>query len=205
MYRGQNLEDKIVSDWFGQYIGVALEIGANDGVTYSNSFHLIENWWGAVLVEPSQKVFPKLAKLHENNNRVICVNCAIGDHNGIGKLLDSGDFLLKGTCSLLSTLKPEETKRWGDVSFEETEVNIITFNTLLKQSPYKKFQFVSLDAEGMDLDILRQIDLNRIDCRCICVEHNSSPNILVQIKEYCAAFGLNKILGTNAENIIICR
>jgi len=205
MYTGQNLEDQKVAAWFGQYVGTVLEIGANDGVTYSNSLYLIENSWAAVLVEPSEKVFPKLAKLHQGNNRVFCINAAIGDHDGQGMLLDSGDFLIKGTCSLLSTLKPEETKRWGDVSFEETEVSVITFDTLLDRLPFhmRRFDFISLDAEGMDLDILRQINLDKVGCKCICVEHNSYPHILSQIKEYCVPFGLKNILTMNAENIIL--
>lgn len=204
MYTGQNQEDKLISEWFGQFKGIVLEIGANDGKTYSNSLHFIKNGWGAVLVEPSHKVFPKLQNLHEGNNRVFMVNAAIANHNGTAKLLDSGDFLLKGTCSLLSTLKPEEVKRWGDVTFEETEVVTITFDTLLNSSPYKEFQFISIDCEGFDLEVLRQIDLDKVGCRAICIEHNSFPHIVSQIREYCLPYGFKEI-GYNAENILLAR
>ena len=204
MYYGQNFEDKIISHWFGQYVGTLLDVGANDGRTYSNSLHFIQKGWKAVLIEPSEKVFPKLAELHEKNENVFTVNVAIGNRNERSMLFDSGDFLLKGTCSLLSTLKKEEIKRWGDVTFEEIEVDVITFGSFLELfSPYKKFQLISIDCEGYDLEVLRQIELDSVGCKCICVEHNSSPHILSQIKEYCSSFGLSKILAMNAENIIL--
>jgi FkbM family methyltransferase len=204
MYYGQNLEDRLVSEWFGQYIGTLLEIGANDGMTYSNSLSLIRKGWNAVLVEPSMKVFPKLCQLHSKKENVILINAAIGNHNGAAKLFDSGDFLLKGTCSLLSTLKKEEIKRWGDVTFEEIDTIVITFEKLLEDNPYKRYQFISIDCEGFDLEVLRQIDLDAVDCRCICIEHNSYPNILNQMKEYIIPYGFKQI-GYNAENIILAR
>jgi len=204
MFYGQNFEDKIVSEWFGNYTGIVLEVGANDGKTYSNSLHFIEKGWGAVLVEPSEKVFPKLVKLHQGNNLVLLINAAIGNHNGPSMLFDSGDFLLKGTCSLLSTLKKDEIKRWGDVTFEETEVDVITFDTLLDSVINKRFDFISVDCEGYDLEVLRQIDLAAVGCRCLCIEHNSFPNVLYQIKQYCSPLGFKQI-GYNAENVILVR
>lgn len=200
----QNNEDEIIDRYFGQYRGTILEIGANNGATYSNSLYLIRNGWSAVLVEPSEKVFPALKKLHFENDNVFVVNAAIGEKNGPCKLFDSGDFLLKGTCSLLSTIKPEEIKRWGDVSFEETDATMITFDTLLEQSPYKKFAFISIDCEGYDLNVLRQIDLDAVGCKVICIEHNSIPHILSQMREYIEPFGFRQI-GYNAENIIMAR
>jgi FkbM family methyltransferase len=204
MHYSQGNEQEIVGAYFGAYVGTLLDVGSNDGITYSNSLALIHRGWGAVLVEPSEKVFPKLNNLHERNEKVVLVNAAIGNHNGPAKLFDSGDFLLKGTCSLLSTLKKEEIKRWGDVVFEEIDATVITFERLLEEVPYKTFQFISIDCEGFDLEVLRQIDLDAVECKCICIEHNSFPHILSQIKEYVHPFGLKQI-GYNAENIIMAR
>jgi len=204
MYYGQNLEDQIVANWFGQYVGTVLEVGANDGFTYSNSLHFIEKGWSAVLVEPSAKVFWKMFERHKERKNVIVVNAAIAEHVGSGVLYDSGDFLLKGTSSLLSTMKPSEIKRWGDVQFEETHISVLTFYQLLQDVPYKQFDFISIDCEGYDLEVLRQIDLDQVGCKAICVEHNSYPNILSQINEYCLPLGFKQI-GYNAENIILAR
>ncbi len=204
MYYGQNLEDQIVAAYFGQYVGTLIEVGANDGRTYSNSLALIEKGWKAVLVEPSEKAFGRLCQEHITNENVLLINSAIGNHVGDGVLYDSGDFLLKGTTSLLSTMKKEEIKRWGDVQFEETQIEVITFQKLLEGVPYKKYQFISIDCEGYDIEVLRQMDLDALDCQCICIEHNSFPRILSQIKEYCLPLGFKQI-GYNQENIILAR
>ena len=165
MSYSQNREDEIIANWFGQYVGTVLEIGANDGVTYSNSLHLIEKGWSAVLVEPSARVFWKMCDRHKGSKNVIVVNAAIAEHVGSGVLYDSGDFLLKGTSSLLSTMKPSEIKRWGDVQFEETHISVLTFYQLLQDVPYKQFDFISIDCEGYDLEVLRQIELDSVGCK----------------------------------------
>jgi FkbM family methyltransferase len=197
----QNGEDLLIQNYFGDYIGTVLSIGENDGVTYSNALALIEKGWGAVLVEPSMKVFPKLKEIHHNNDKVHVLNVAIGDDLEETTLYDSGDFLIKGTCSLLSTCKPSEIKRWGDVTFEETTCKMISFQNLRENSYHKTYDFITIDCEGYDLYVLKQIDLNAVGCRCICIEHNSFPEVLQQMKDYIYGFGFREV-GYNAENII---
>ena len=69
----QYREDLIVFDYFNGKVGNLLDLGANDGITFSNSRLLIENGWGGVLVEASPLTFKKLETLYENSSKVICV------------------------------------------------------------------------------------------------------------------------------------
>ena len=206
MYRGQNLEDKTVAEWFGQYTGTLLSIGENNGEIFSNALELIERGWTAVLCEPSPKVFPALCNLHQYNSNVVCCEVAIGDKNGKAILFDSGELLGIGDRALVSTAKKEETERWASLKmpFEEVEVDMVTWDTFLEGCPHQKFQFISIDAEGYDLTILRQMDLDRLDCKCLCIEWNSLPNILYQIMQYCSPLGFKEI-GKNQENVILAR
>lgn len=201
----QNGEQLIIEKYFGQYVGTLLSIGENNGVDYSNVFSLIKNGWSGLLVEPSMKVFPKLCDLHFGNENIVCANVAIGDEIiDEAVLYDSGDFLLKGTCSLLSTCKPTEIKRWGNVTFEQTKCKMITFEKLMEDSPWKRFDLISVDAEGFDIEIMKQLDLDKLECRCIVLEHNSIPFVVHQMKEYVESFGLKQI-AYNAENLIFTR
>ncbi len=202
----QNGEQIIIENYFGNEQITVLSIGENNGVDLSNVFSLIKNGCKALLVEPSEKVFPELKALHDGNENVVLVKAAIGDKNGTVTLHDSGGYLLKGTSSLLSTTIESEKERWGEhVQWEEYEVPMITFEELMKVSPYKKFDFISIDAEGYDWDILKQMDLEKLGCRLICLEHNSVPYVKARMIEYCGKFGLNKIIGENAENVLIAR
>ena len=44
---------------------------------------------------------------------------------------------------------------------------------LAKYFPEKKLDFLSIDTEGNDLDILESLDLNNYEINAICVEHNN--------------------------------
>jgi FkbM family methyltransferase len=205
----QNNEEKVILDYFGDFIGTCLSIGENDGKTYSNVLSLIENGWNAVLVEPSPLAFNELVKTHDGNERVILCNVAIGEEIKEVSFYEGVDFLkeIPGlTPSLVSTAKYEETNRWGgSIDFEEKKVKMITFDRLIQDAPYRKFDFISIDAEGYDWDILRQMDLKELECRCVCIEHNSISGVKEKMYQHCVTFGLTQILTTNAENIIISK
>jgi FkbM family methyltransferase len=201
----QKDEEKIIVDYFGSYIGNLLDVGANDGVTYSNSKKLIEKGWSGLLVEPSKKAFQKLAKTHQGNSKVVLANVAVGTSNGECTLYDSGDFSIKDVTSIRSTVRPEEMQQWfGPMTFDETKCMMVTFAKLMEGSKYKKFDFITIDCEGYDLDVLRQIDLDGIGCRCLCIEHNRVQDILAQIKDYVLPHGFKQI-GFNSENIIFAK
>lgn len=203
----QNDEEEIIGRYFGKFIGTLLSIGENDGQTLSNVYALIEKGWSAELIECSPQVFPALANLHQYNTRVFCHELAIGDRNGEVTLFDSGELLGKGDRALVSTLDYTETKRWQSLNmpFAEQKVNMVTFDEFMREyAHYKSYDLISIDAEGFDLIILRQVPLDRLGCQCLCIEHNSIPANVANIREYTRSFGLKEI-GFNQENIILAR
>lgn len=205
-YYSQNNEDEIVSNFFGQFVGTMLEIGANDGQTLSQSLHFISKNWKAALVEPSPKVFKDLLWRHQHNENVYCYGVAIGDKNGKVTLHDSGELLGRGDKALVSTVNVEETKRWTSMNmpFEQIEVDMVTWDTFMEICPYKTYDYISIDAEGCDWSILKQMDLDKLGCMVLCIEHNSLPNLISQYSQYVEPLGFQK-LAINGENIIFCR
>lgn len=207
MWQGQNKEDMIISNYFGDYKGTLLDLGANDGCTFSNSFYLLSNGWKGVLVDPSPSAYKKLQYLYQENPDVHLMNVAIGNHNTLTTLYDSDSLLNNGDSSLVSTCVKNETKRWEplNMKFDEIEVEMWNFKYFIHQSPVKSFDFISIDCEGLDVDILRQINLSNVGCKCLCIEHNSVKSAVKEIRSYCNSFGLNKEIGYNAENIILAK
>ena len=64
-FYGQNLEDSIMNDlivkFYGEeFIGSILEIGANDGITLSNSKFFRDRGWKGYLVEAAKTPYQKL-------------------------------------------------------------------------------------------------------------------------------------------------
>jgi FkbM family methyltransferase len=199
MRYSQNNEQDIILQYFGSRKGFFLDIGANDGITLSNTYALQLQEWKGVLIEPSEEAFNRI----KASNGVQKFNVAIGTEDGHCTFHEMGNHLNAGDVSLLSTIKKTELKRWPGVEFKERMTEVWTYKTLLKHSPLKFFDFISIDAEGVDYEILEQIDLKYTDM--VCIEHNSNPDLFQLIKEYCNKAGLTKKLLNNLENVIWAR
>jgi FkbM family methyltransferase len=197
----QNQEEKYITEYFNGITGTLLDLGANDGKTFSNSLRLIELGWKAYLVEPSPKAFEKLQQLHSGNNTVECLPVAIGESNVKATLHESGWHLNhQNDIALLSSLNKSETNKWrkANVSFMETEVEVLDYKTFTDLVGVKDFDFITIDCEGFDWEILQQIDLT--NCKMVCVETNSIET--EKYISYCQKFGM-KLIYKNAENIIM--
>lgn len=202
----QNNEDLKVQEYFGNYKGTLLSIGENSGTFLSNALLLIRDGWKATLVEPAPKAFEQLKELHKDNPSVHCINAAIGNENTIVAFYDSSTHLGKGDTSLLSTASKKDYDKWkGSTEFEKIKVSMITFDKMMEESPYKTFEFISIDCEGYDLPILRQMNLMELGVRVICIEHNGDNAALSEIRSICSSYGLNTELLINAENIILAK
>ena len=201
--KSQNNEEQLILDYFNGYIGTFLEIGANDGQTLSNCHEVALQGWGGVCIEPSIQVFPKLKKLYAKNKKIQCLQLAIGNEDKTVKFYESGNLLSGNDAALVSSVDFEETKRWRrNVSFVTTEAQMVTFETFMQKSKYKKFDLISIDAEGFDFAILSQIDLTQIGCKMLIVEWNGKDKSLYQM--YCEGFEM-RLHAENAENLIFIR
>jgi FkbM family methyltransferase len=168
MRYSQNKEQDYIVNYFAGTTGKLLDIGANDGRTFSNSLALIEQGWTAVLVEPSPSAFEKLTKLHEDNLWVLRYNVAIGTKRGTTWLHDMGEHVGNGDTSLLATTVESEKDRWIGTEFKKVKVKVIPYADIADN-----YDFITIDAEGMDLAILKQIDLTHT--KMLCIEWNNNP------------------------------
>jgi FkbM family methyltransferase len=194
----QNNEEQVILDYFGNKIGNLLDIGANDGITLSNSRKLIELGWSGDLIEPSPNAFAKLKKLYSRKKKVVTHNIALCDVSGKMKFYESGTHLNNGDTDLLSTLSLTDKQKWESTTeYTETEVNALTWNDF---QTGKLYDFINIDAEGYDLIILKQLDLFDLGCSCLCIEHNGK--ILNQILEEVKKYNM-RIISQNMENVIL--
>ena len=202
----QNKEDLFILDYFKDYKGIVLDIGANDGVTFSNSKLLIENGWKAHLIEPSYAC-DHLAMLYMTNRDTRVYKIGLGTKNTWMTLHESGAHVPGGTdMALVSSFREEETQRWKDagVNYKVSEVEVQTFKTWMKKIPCKwpkQFDFISIDCEAMDYEILKQIDLTSVGCKCLIIEWNSIEKLKENFIKYCNRYNL-KLALINRENLI---
>ena len=191
----QGEEEKYILEFFkDKNDGSFLDIGAYDGSCFSNTRQLALNGWSGVLVEPSKLVFPKLAELYKDNNKVECIQCAIGPYNGYVDFWDSA-----GACA---TAVEYHYDKWKDVQndFELISVPMLTFMEFYKQFPYI-YDFINIDCEGLDFDIIKQIDFNETNTSLLCIEYNYNSEQIFKALEHWKF----KTIFTNAENMICTR
>lgn len=185
MAYSQNDEEKYILDYFNGFIGTLIDIGANDGKTFSNSKALIDLGWTAFLYEPSPSAYLACKSLYSGNKKVKVINKAVTDSHGEMTFYDSAD-------TLLSSLKKELSDRSPS---KEIKVKCIPYSDVKAVA-----DFITIDAEGMDFIILKQIDLSNV--KMICIEHGNSFEI--EAREYCETFGMKQLL-RNFENIIMVK
>lgn len=202
----QNGEDLWVLKYFGNFRGTLLEIGANDGITLSNSRLLIEMGWKAHLVEPAS-VFSKLQALYTGNDDVKCYNYGIGEQATVVPFYESLNHVPGGSDrALVSSVDYEETVKWRNsgVEFVEGAIELKTFEEFYIEAEAPALDFISLDAEGFDWSILQQIDLDAVGCKCLCIEWNGNYRLQNMIVGYCTSYGM-RIGLENRENLIFIR
>jgi FkbM family methyltransferase len=198
----QNNEQEIILKYFNnQPLGSFLDIGANDGQTLSNSRALALSGWSGVCVEPAPDPFQKLETLYEGS-KVLVFECAIGKENAKMPFHISGTHLHKGDSGLLSTLEPDEMKRWqGTEQFIESEVEVFTWGSFYAGCGVETFDFISIDAEGLDLFILSQMNLTNMQTKLVCIEWNHNAQLKSAFHSIFKSFGM-RLIHMNFENLI---
>lgn len=193
----QNQEQEVIGKYFGGRPGTFLDIGANDGQTFSNTRNLAVHQWPGVCVEPSPSAYSELSKLYAERPDVHCFRFAIGSESATGSLLT----LHEGSDTLVSSLDPSRLGMWEGMgmSFGKVKVPVVSFQHLMEVSPYQKFDMVSIDAEGLDWPILRQMDLDAMGVKLLVIEYGTEER---NILGHCAGF---HIIHRNGENLILAR
>lgn len=202
----QNQEEKAILEYFTYHATMNnpptfLDLGANDGITFSNTRALALKGWRGVLVEPSPKAYERLKTLYNGNKGIYTYPFAISDHNGQGMLNESGPLCAAGDIGLVSTFHNNEMARFKrTVSYAPVEVKTFKWKTFLNRLRIKEFDFISADCEGDEMKFLPDMDLSKTSC--ICLEWNSKPELKKEYDYYLKEF---KVIYTSGENLVYVR
>lgn len=195
---GQNSEDIAIQSYFDsiqQYSGRVLDIGAFDGITFSNSRALIEQGWRGVLVEAD---FGNAENCRKNNigHDTLTLCAAVDPHDtGIKTFYSSnGD--------MVGTTEENHRNKWAkDVKFNECLVMSVSVLTLFHQFN-DTFDFINIDVEGVSSEIAKVMIPMYKNCKVICIEHDNEADYL---RSLCRQYGYTKELLFNGENLIMAR
>ena len=154
--------------------GVFIEFGGYDGVIFSNTYLLEKQFsWTGILIDPVPSHYERM-----KNNR----NCRV--IQGAVSPSERGSVLIEETPA--SELSGVVSKRRYFTKVHTVET--FTLGDIIEQHVSNgQIDFLSIDVEGEDLEILKALDLQKYRIKAICVEHNfrkDSGSIIPHMMKY---------------------
>jgi len=177
MFNSQDNQDKYLEEniFKGLKNGIFVDVGANDGISINNTlyFEKYNNWTG-INIEPIKSVFQKLSI---NRPNCININCAVSNFNG------ETDFICNtGYTEMISGIKdnydPRHLNRLErENNMMNSSTNIIKINTkkletILYENNITHINFLSIDVEGAEFEVIKSINFNNVFIDVIGFENN---------------------------------
>lgn len=184
-YYGQCLEDKHIHQRYFPRLrnGTFVEMGAFDGVTYSNTKFFEDTLgWSGVLIE----AHPAACRLLDQNRpRCKRFHCAVSTQEG------GVDFIMNANgpvSSVKETTTDTHHANWhAKNTTEVVRVPSRPLGSILREAGVSRIDFWSLDVEGGELDVLKSMDWS-IPVYLLCIE-TQEPDRKVQCDEILKANG----------------
>ena len=162
--------------------GFLVDVGAADGVRYSNSRYLIKFFdWNGILIEPHPEFQKHLHSIYAKSKNVHLCNYAVANKTQTSNFYMYG----KDKHAQVSTLSDEFKQRvihtHGDKYLEPIKVETMPLKKLLVEynSP-DKIDFMSIDCEGSDMEVLQSMDWVRFEVNLVCIEHSMDKTMLME-------------------------
>ncbi len=177
-YWGINGLDRRLAQLMPYRDGYYVELGANDGRSQSNTFHFERHkGWRGLLVEPSPTAFQHCVMTRSPRNCIVCACCV--EPELAGELIPMEYFNLMTTRTDrnpdqdLATALPQLRQNIGgeaDLSFRFGSEGRTLTELLDAAGAPRLIDFLSLDVEGNEINVLRSLDFARYKFRYLLIE-----------------------------------
>ena len=151
--------------------GYFVDFGATNGCDISNSYLLETKFnWKGILAEPSKRWHSELKKNRKVNINTDCLWSETGKEL-IFNEVDDGEL---STIDEFSSSDQHKNRR---LNGRQYKVNTISLKDLLiKYDAPKLIDYLSIDTEGSEFEILKNFDFDNFKFRVITCEHNYNDN-----------------------------
>ena len=175
VYHSEDRQDEFVdSKYFhGKKTGFFVDIGAHGGKIHSNTLYFEQLGWKGVCFEPDPRTFPQLKEVRNCK----LYNCAVGSKEGIEKFIQHPCTWTSG----LDRTYSDEHRIFCAVPKGEAEkyfidVEVVTLNRIMREIGVNYIDFLSIDTEGAEMDIISAIDYDELYIHVIVLENKYRRN-----------------------------
>jgi FkbM family methyltransferase len=196
LHQSQHGEDRWLDRYFcGKRDGFYVDVGAYDGIVISNSYYFEQIGWTGVLVEPNPT---KAALCRKNRPHSLVFECAAVSSPATTEVelhdVPGGEVY----SSMVASFNAERLKTYG-LSSRRISVPGRTLDTILEEVNPPQIDFVSIDVEGAEIEVLKGFDIKRWRPRLVIVE--SPPVRSAEIRDYFTNGGYMFLRSININDI----
>ena len=156
-----------------------LEIGTNQPVMCNNTYFFYSKGCKGVCIEPDTEMYHVIKKTRPNDT---VLNIGIGLNDSPSATF----YHFPGAVNGWSTFSEEEAKIREDesgIKAEKKTIPLKNINNIIEQHFNGGHpNFISLDVEGLDFEILKSLDFNKYKPEVICVETISFSTLNQEVK-----------------------
>lgn len=162
-------EKALVRQYFGNAAsGFFVDVGANEPTSvFSQTWHLEQSGWHGILIEPNRELFDEIVK-RRPNSRAYNVACSSPEKVGTAEL--KIPVMADGVIDTGKAAIDVEIDHAGFHSYRIVPVRVVTLDSILEESKVERIDFLSIDVEGTELDVLKGLNLERYRPRLILLE-----------------------------------
>lgn len=192
-YHGAEQIDAIVEKYLNYRDGYYVELGAADGIGFSNTlfFELHKNWSG-ILIEPSPNNFLQCLSNRSKRNSFFCNACTSFDYNEKFVEMIYAHYMSAAIGLESDIADPVEHAMSGSHYLAADTERIFRFgaiarplNELLDEARAPKLiDFLSLDVEGSEIEVLKGVDHEKYRFKLMCIETRSPEVLTAYINQY---------------------
>lgn len=171
--------DKIIREKYFpnyDYKGLIIEVGGATPEFLSMSKHFKDNGWRTIIIEPN----PTFAQQHiEIGNEVYQFACSYEDKDGEFTIVEQQVSAYGGivTDHSFSSIEVKDSYlrktnfNLTNSNSKKINVKIKKLDTILNEINISKIDILSIDVEGWEIEVMKGLNTENIDCKLIVVEN----------------------------------
>ncbi len=159
IYSQDGEEVYLKSRFFNKKQGIYVDVGANHPFRFSNTYWAYVNGWRGINIEPDIVNYKLLQNFRSND---ININCGVSD-----KETQLQYYVFKE--SALNTFCEEEIRNKNDI-VDIRKVPIKRLDSIFREYSITKVDYLDIDVEGMEMNVLNSISWDEVTIECILVE-----------------------------------
>jgi FkbM family methyltransferase len=185
-------EDIVIQGLLGK-VEKFIDIGANDGFTFSNTFLFALNGAAGLCFEPVRSNFRLLNTLYLFNSTIQCISEGISNQTKEVQIQSEGLLSAIPTTQLsLSDAIDHSVSKTSKL--EEILVKPLTYWVNMYPN-FSSVDLVNIDVEGHELNVIQGIDFSRFKTRCFIIEtHGEMRSDYPEIKDILGKYGYHPLI-----------